>query len=143
MIHKLEKILCQIEMEKGPKEKGQKQGEKKEIVNKKLKRRGIMPRGDRTGPNGLGPMTGRRMGFCAGNNNPGYMNSGFGYGRGAGYGRGFGRGFGRAGYGRIYSEPLPVQEREYGEPSKAEQLKELKAEKKEIDKAIEELEKKE
>jgi hypothetical protein len=35
MIHKLEKILCQIEMEKGPKEKGQKQGEKKEIVNKK------------------------------------------------------------------------------------------------------------
>lgn len=27
-----------------------------------------MPRGDRTGPQGMGPMTGRRMGHCA----PGY-----------------------------------------------------------------------
>ncbi|TZE80942.1 DUF5320 domain-containing protein [Calorimonas adulescens] len=35
-----------------------------------------MPRGDGTGPMGLGPMTGRRMGFCAGYNRPGYM--GFG-----------------------------------------------------------------
>lgn len=27
----------------------------------------IMPRNDQTGPNGNGPMTGRRMGNCAGN----------------------------------------------------------------------------
>jgi len=25
-----------------------------------------MPRRDGTGPNGMGPLTGRRMGFCAG-----------------------------------------------------------------------------
>lgn len=33
-----------------------------------------MPRGDRTGPLGLGPMTGRAAGFCAGYPVPGYMN---------------------------------------------------------------------
>ena len=65
-----------------------------------------MPRGDRTGPNGMGPRTGRGAGFCNGFDRPGYMNggagTGFGYGRGMGYGRGFGRGmgFGRGfGYG--------------------------------------------
>lgn len=46
-----------------------------------------MPRGDGTGPYGDGPMTGRRMGFCAG-----YDRSGFGRGFGFGRGRGFGRG---------------------------------------------------
>ena len=56
-----------------------------------------MPGGDRTGPNGLGPMTGRRRGFCAGYDVPGYLNPepGFGFGPGRGAGRGFGRGFGR------------------------------------------------
>lgn len=33
-----------------------------------------MPRGDRTGPKGLGPMTGRGAGYCAGNVTPGYGN---------------------------------------------------------------------
>lgn len=33
-----------------------------------------MPRGDRTGPMGLGPMTGRAAGYCAGFGVPGYMN---------------------------------------------------------------------
>jgi len=33
-----------------------------------------MPRGDGTGPTGLGPMTGRAVGFCAGYPVPGYMN---------------------------------------------------------------------
>ena len=66
-----------------------------------------MPRGDGTGPAGMGPMTGRAAGFCAGYPVPGYMNpvGGRGYGGrgrgGGGWGRGFGRGFGwaRAGYG--------------------------------------------
>jgi len=67
-----------------------------------------MPRGDGTGPAGMGPMTGRAAGFCAGYPVPGFMNpvGGRGYwgrGRGGGWGRGrgFGRGFGwaRAGYG--------------------------------------------
>ncbi|RPJ08882.1 MAG: hypothetical protein EHM28_03075 [Spirochaetaceae bacterium] len=55
-----------------------------------------MPRGDRTGPNGFGSMTGRGMGYCAGHEAPGYMNPGagmgyFGHGRG-GRACGFGRG---------------------------------------------------
>lgn len=33
-----------------------------------------MPWGDRTGPMGLGPMTGRAAGFCAGYTVPGYAN---------------------------------------------------------------------
>jgi len=51
-----------------------------------------MPRGDRTGPAGMGPMTGRAAGFCAGNNMPGYANPGAGRGFGMGRG-GRGRGF--------------------------------------------------
>ncbi len=53
-----------------------------------------MPRGDRTGPRGLGPMTGRTVGYCAGYSVPGFMNPIGGYGRGLGkrWGRGFGRG---------------------------------------------------
>ena len=31
-----------------------------------------MPRGDKTGPEGAGPMTGKKLGFCAGNENPGF-----------------------------------------------------------------------
>jgi hypothetical protein len=66
-----------------------------------------MPGGNGTGPAGMGPMTGRGAGFCAGYAVPGYANPvggrgygmGFGRGRGMGRGRGFGRGFGRAGTG--------------------------------------------
>lgn len=53
-----------------------------------------MPRGDGTGPMGMGPMTGRGAGYCAGYGVPGFMNPGFG-GGGRGFGRGFGRGGGR------------------------------------------------
>jgi hypothetical protein len=60
-----------------------------------------MPFGDRTGPWGHGPMTGRAAGYCAGYSVPGYMNPvagrggwGRGGGRGFGWGRGGGRGFG-------------------------------------------------
>jgi len=62
-----------------------------------------MPGGDGTGPGGMGPMTGRAAGFCAGYPVAGYANpvGGRGMGMGWGRGRGFGRGFGwgRAGYG--------------------------------------------
>ena len=54
-----------------------------------------MPRGDRTGPLGMGPTTGRAAGFCAGNDRPGFMTpagGGMGFGRGAGGGGGRGRG---------------------------------------------------
>ncbi len=62
-----------------------------------------MPGGDRTGPMGMGPMTGRAAGYCAGYPVPGFMNpfGGRGFG-GGGWGRGFGRGFGR-GWGRGWS----------------------------------------
>ena len=50
-----------------------------------------MPRGDRTGPLGEGPETGRRMGYCAGYNHPGFMNFHSNWGRG--YGRRFRGGF--------------------------------------------------
>jgi len=54
-----------------------------------------MPRGDGTGPNGMGPMTGRGLGYCAGYGRPGFTNpTGRGFGRGYGFGRGFGRGYG-------------------------------------------------
>jgi len=57
-----------------------------------------MPRGDRTGPEGMGPMTGRAAGFCAGYNMPGYANPAMG--RGCGMGRGgFGSSFGGGGRG--------------------------------------------
>lgn len=52
-----------------------------------------MPGGDGTGPMGLGPMTGRAAGYCAGFGAPGSMNfvpgGGYwGWGRGRGGGRG-------------------------------------------------------
>jgi hypothetical protein len=51
-----------------------------------------MPGGDGTGPGGMGPMTGRAAGYCAGYPVPGYMNpmggQGYwGWGRGGGWGR--------------------------------------------------------
>jgi hypothetical protein len=51
-----------------------------------------MPGGDGTGPAGMGPMTGRAAGFCAGYPVPGFMNpiggrGYWGWGRGGGWGR--------------------------------------------------------
>ena len=53
-----------------------------------------MPGGDRTGPLGWGPMTGRAAGLCAGYPVSGFVNPlpGRGFGRGWGTGRGGGRG---------------------------------------------------
>ena len=53
-----------------------------------------MPGGDRTGPSGNGPLTGRGMGYCKGEDVPGYMNPEVnqGFGRGRRSGRGMGRG---------------------------------------------------
>ncbi len=50
-----------------------------------------MPRRDGTGPMGIGPMTGRGTGFCAGFRTSGFLNSfsggGSGFSRGQGYRR--------------------------------------------------------
>ena len=72
-----------------------------------------MPRGDRTGPRGIVPMTGRRLGFCVGNDRLGFdtepRNFGFGYGHGFGRGNGWKgqMGFGqRHAYGRFSDEDV-------------------------------------
>jgi len=52
-----------------------------------------MPFGDRTGPRGLGPRTGRGWGYCSGYPYYGYRNP-YGYDWGRGFGRGWGRGWG-------------------------------------------------
>ena len=55
-----------------------------------------MPRGDRTGPEGMGPMTGRAAGYCAGCGAPGFMTPAPGRGLGMAWGRGGGRGMAMA-----------------------------------------------
>jgi len=78
-----------------------------------------MPGGDRTGPVGMGPMTGRAGGYCAGYGAPGYMNPvlGRGFGWGAGRGSGFGRGGGMGRRNRFYATGLTGwQQAAYGYP---------------------------
>jgi len=60
-----------------------------------------MPRGDGTGPLGLGPMTGRAAGYCAGYPVPGFMNPIPGRGLGLGLGWGY-----RAPFAPFYRRPL-------------------------------------
>jgi len=72
-----------------------------------------MPRGDATGPMGMGPMTGRGAGYCAGNNMPGYLSNaggrgfGMGFGRGCGFGGRSGRGGGFGFRNRFYATGVP------------------------------------
>lgn len=124
-----------------------------------------MPRGDRTGPWGMGPMTGRAAGYCAGYPVPGFMNpyggrfgagrGGFPYGGGRGRTWGGGRGWGWRGavgaygydagfYPGAYGYPpapiypqAPAQERKFLE----EEAKALEEEMKAIRNRIEELRK--
>lgn len=70
-----------------------------------------MARGDRTGPEGRGPLTGRGMGFCADNKEPGYT-------AGGGFFRGGGRGFFGRGRGRGFYNAQPVDEKTYLEEEK-------------------------
>jgi hypothetical protein len=72
-----------------------------------------MPGGDGTGPAGMGPMTGRAAGFCAGYPVPGYVNpvGGRGY-------WGWGRGGGRGRRNWYYATGLPGWQRAgYGWPA--------------------------
>lgn len=107
-----------------------------------------MPRGDRTGPLGFGPRTGRRAGFCAGYNMPGYANPAIPR-YGAGFGGGFGGGF-RAVLGWRsgdywgtprwqYPAPAPLTQQQESEILKAE-ANWLKNQLEAIEKRIEELE---
>ena len=81
-----------------------------------------MPRGDRTGPAGAGPMTGRGAGFCAGFKTAGYQTAG------GGFGRRCGRGFG---FRNRFVQPV--------EPSQGDELLELKEQMARIEKRIGEI----
>lgn len=109
-----------------------------------------MPGGNRTGPLGFGPRTGRGMGYCAGYNMPGYTNPGAGFGRGRGMGFGRGRGFGWRAFSPLpgpapyygpaypdysYPQPSPDEEKTYLEGL----VKNLEGEMKEIKERLKEL----
>lgn len=110
-----------------------------------------MPSGDRTGPMGQGPRTGRSLGFCSEYDTPGYTKGfGGGMGRGFGNGRGCGRRMGN-GRGRNFSWPftgftqgLPwaqtISKDDEAKMLKA-QAESLKLSQKDIEKRLSELEK--
>jgi hypothetical protein len=112
-----------------------------------------MPGGDRTGPQGMGPMTGRGAGFCGGYAGAGFENPvpgrgfgrgmgrsrGMGFGRGRGFGDGIGRGRGM-GFGRSwgagfrggrgsrvdYGYDLPYAGPSYRAPTKRQEIESLR-----------------
>ena len=107
-----------------------------------------MPGGDRTGPIGRGPMTGRALGYCTGSGSPGFTKEGF-RGRGVGFGRNFGRGQGRGlargrGFGwrgsyPSYYEPAPYYPGTYPEPSKEDEKRYLEETLKGLEKEIKDI----
>jgi hypothetical protein len=116
-----------------------------------------MPGGDRTGPMGAGPRTGRAAGFCAGYDVPGYMNpygwygGGWGRTRGRGRGRGWGRGMGwRHGWGGQWGGFAPMMGAPYGyeapyppvePPSRADELEMLKEQQEQLEAALKNIQK--
>ena len=96
-----------------------------------------MPAGDGSGPEGMGPMTGRGAGLCAGSGMPGYANPMPGRGFGMGRGRGRGRrnrfyatgvpGRGRFGYAPAWAAPPVAAYGPYAAPSPEQEVEFLKA----------------
>jgi hypothetical protein len=110
-----------------------------------------MPAGDRTGPMGQGPGTGRAFGYCYGFDSPGYvkgpgkaMGRGFAFGRGIGRGRGLrrGRDFMGSWQGNVYDLPyrMPVNKEDEIKFLKSE-AEALKRSQQDIEKRLSELEK--
>jgi hypothetical protein len=99
-----------------------------------------MPRGDGTGPSGMGPMTGRAAGYCAGFDVPGAVNPGFA-------GMRAGRGFRGGGFGwrhRFLATGIPRSATSYdylqgGNLSEKEELEILKSQEKALSLRLEEL----
>lgn len=97
-----------------------------------------MPRGDRTGPAGMGPLSGHAGGYCAGFDMPGFANRTIGRGFGAGYGwnRGMSWRGGRGWRHRYWATGLPGwqragrhfgSEREYNPDFEKQSLKDQEA----------------
>jgi hypothetical protein len=108
-----------------------------------------MPGGDRTGPMGMGPRTGRAGGYCAGYDMPGYMNPipGRGFWSGGGWGRGWRHwyyatglpGWARFGWG---NPPYPYYGGPYAPQMTSEQeLEALKGQAKYFEDALQEINK--
>ncbi|MBN2723832.1 MAG: DUF5320 domain-containing protein [Deltaproteobacteria bacterium] len=99
-----------------------------------------MPFGDRRGPEGRGPMTGRGNGLCSGNRTGGYVDHDYPRGRGRGYGRGVGasfRGSGR-GRGRDFYYRYDVTHNEYADyDSMADEISKLRNRLEELEKKSE------
>jgi hypothetical protein len=87
-----------------------------------------MPAGDRTGPGGRGPMTGRGAGYCGGYGVPGYANR-FGprLGMGWGWGRGWGGGW-RWRHWDYAPPPFAAPPRYAAPPTREDEMSVLKAE---------------
>lgn len=104
-----------------------------------------MPSGDRTGPMGQGPRTGRMLGYCSGYDAPGFSSNtgvrlrrsfGFGFGRGRSHGYGFGwRNMGQ------YNYPEPEKSINESEIGKEEQIRMLKAQAESLSKTLKDIEK--
>jgi hypothetical protein len=99
-----------------------------------------MPFGDRTGPEGFGPMTGRGAGFCSGSGVPGNMNSGFGRGFG---GRGGGRGCrnwfratGLTGWQRASGWPFSGGPQVSAAPPRDQEVRVLKAQARQLERTL-------
>ncbi len=77
-----------------------------------------MPRGDGTGPTGMGAMTGRAAGYCAGTGMPGFANFAPGRGLGMNFGRMRSFGGGRRNQNRFYATGMSnrMQLGEYAAP---------------------------
>jgi hypothetical protein len=104
-----------------------------------------MPGGDRTGPSGAGPRTGRGLGYCGGYDAPRFTDQAFGPRRGWGRGRGGGFGWrhrffwtGQASWG--FPRYAPPKHEESLQALKAE-ADWLKGQLEAINKRIEDLEK--
>ena len=75
-----------------------------------------MPGGDRTGPMGQGPMSGRGAGYCAGYNQPGWSSApmggagGWGGGRGGRRGRRRFQGYAMPPWGQVPTAQMPHSE---------------------------------
>ena len=106
-----------------------------------------MPRGDKKGPIGQGPMTGRAMGYCVGNDVPGYMEDrpglglarGFRGGRNAGAGRGMGKRWSMSNASPYEENLAPTKEEERNYLSR--QAERLKRTLNEVEQRINELDK--
>ena len=71
-----------------------------------------MPAGDRTGPGGMGPMSGKASGHCVEQQAPWYANTGCDSGMGRGFGRGRGRRFRGGSTGLSAAVPAETREQE-------------------------------